>query len=67
MDVEADLEDIRKPISPTPVTSETIEQAIYDFSNSQVLWRSVGKQELPHLAAYSQRAERKRYFLSRGI
>lgn len=38
MDVEADLEDIRKPISPTPVTPETIEQL---FTASTIL-RSCG-------------------------
>jgi SNF2 family DNA or RNA helicase len=34
MDVEADLEDIRKPISPAPVTPETIEQL---FTTSAIL------------------------------
>jgi hypothetical protein len=34
MDVESDLEDIRKPISPTPVTPETIEQL---FTTSTIL------------------------------
>jgi hypothetical protein len=38
MDVEADLEDIRKPISPAPVTPETIEQL---FTTSTIL-RSCG-------------------------
>ncbi|MBD1835670.1 hypothetical protein H6F61_24030 [Cyanobacteria bacterium FACHB-472] len=38
MDVEADLEDIRKPISPAPVTPETIEQL---FTTSAML-RSCG-------------------------
>lgn len=38
MDVEADLEDIRKPISPTPVTPEAIEQL---FTASTIL-RSCG-------------------------
>jgi ERCC4-related helicase len=38
MDVEADLEDIRKPISPAPVTPETIEQL---FTTSAIL-RSCG-------------------------
>ncbi len=38
MDVEADLEDIRKPISPAPVTPETIEKL---FTTSAIL-RSCG-------------------------
>ncbi|HAG84657.1 MAG TPA: helicase, partial [Cyanobacteria bacterium UBA12227] len=38
MDVEADLEDIRQPISPAPVTPETIEQL---FTTSTIL-RSCG-------------------------